>query len=147
MEDRAHERLAQFLTEVPELARDYVAYHIGMKHPLEQATDDQLDAMRAVYEAGSLGLIGPDSMANLVVKPEHLKAMEDRIKAQHGAAAAVKLAAARWALTLGKRDEWKPHTKTMKAAAAHPILGPCLAFGKAIHTPDAVDAPDVPDGA
>jgi hypothetical protein len=137
-------RILAFTDMVPETAHAFLAHHVLLDpfEGLDKVTADQLDAMRCLYLAGELGMVRQTSEGALEVNPEHTKALTDKIKANHGAAAAVKLAGNRWATALGRPDAWR--TPTMKAAAAHPIIGPCLAFGRAVFTPDAVEAPDDP---
>jgi hypothetical protein len=148
--DQAEEKLAgrilAFTDKVPETAHAFLAHHVLLDpfEGLDKVTADQLDAMRCLYLAGELGIVRlhPGDSKSLEVNPEHTKALTKKITDAHGAAAAVKLAGNRWATALGRPDAWR--TSTMKAAAAHPIIGPCLAFGRAVFSPDAVEAPDDP---
>lgn len=112
----------------------------------ESITRDQLDAMLALMEAGNLGYLQQSEqggVTSLLLTEPAKPILAKAIKAQHGSADAAKLACTRWAQALGRPKEWR--LTTVKAMAGHPVLGPVLAYGPAIHTPEAASAEDTTD--
>lgn len=144
MEERQVERVLAYGELMPDSAAPLLASQIihGPYMGLDTLTKDELEAMSALYRAGELGLVWATADGGVEVNPEHKKAITDKIKAQHGAAQAVKLAAQRWAVAL-KHPEWR--CTTMKAAAEHPVIAACLALGPAIETPESFFAKAGPE--
>ena len=137
IEEELAARVLRLNETIPSIEHHGAIYaHVGLGPYLgaDQLTADEIEAMVALVDAYGRGWL-QESQGTIILTEDAKKALATLIKSNHGGAQAAKLACARWAGALGRPKEWK--LTTIKEMSSHPVIGPVMGLGPAIHTPDA----------